>query len=124
MGKKSGVKKNSRQALDYAAAKQNKDAVGLLKVVALTEQRMLDRVAIALKEEFGFGPERQKRFHDRFESVYGELSKIEREDSQDNEYLIEVEEKALQEALGKYYEPRDVRYDINIIDKYGGIWKV
>ena len=122
--KKNVVKKNSPQARTYSEKKQNSEMVYALKLMAITQQEMLDTAHMALAEEFGLGPERQKRFHDRFEKLYGELRQIEREDTDDKEYYIETCERKLRACLGKYYEERDVRYDMNIIDRYGNTWKI
>lgn len=80
---------------------------------------MLDTMAMTLADEFGFGAERLKRFHDAFEEKYGEIRKLEREDSDDNEYAIAKQEEALQRAYGRYYTPREERYQIKIIDREG-----
>ena len=125
MAKKNNfVKKNSQQAKTYSERHQNSELVYALKLLAICEQEMLDTAAVTLHKEFGFGPERQKRFHDRFEEVFTELRKIEREDAADKEYYIETVERSLKEATGKYYVPRDERYDIHVVDKYGNTWNV
>lgn len=86
-----------------------------MKVLAWTQQEMLDAVALTLAEFYGFGPERQKQFHDRFETKYAELRKLEREDTEDNDYYIAKVEDALKNAMGKYYCPRSERYDMHLI---------
>lgn len=121
--KRLGVKKGSAQALSYVAEQQNKNTVGDLRMIAITEQEMLDYVHRTLHKYFGFGPERQKKFHDGFEELYGEHKELEKTDSPDREYAKEVNERALKAALGPYYQPRSIRYDFNIIDKYGRVWK-
>lgn len=122
--KKQGVKKGSAQAQSYAKQKENEKTVWTMKVLAYTQQEMLDAVALTLNEFYGFGPERLKKFHDQFEQKYDELRKLEREDSEDNEYYIAAVERALEAACGKYYEPREVRYDIRLQDRDGKIWKL
>lgn len=44
---------------------------------------------------------------------------MEKQDTVDNEYTIAKQEEALKAAYGKYYEPREVRYDVTIIDSKG-----
>lgn len=124
MGKrKAGVKKGSAQARTYSAEKRNEEIVFSLKLIAIAEQQILDCVQMTLSEEFGFGPDRQKRFHDKFEETYGTLKKIEREDAPDGVYYRETVERVLRTALGKHYVPREERYDIRIIDKFGREWR-
>lgn len=122
--RKNGVKKGSAQAKSYAKQKADEKTVWTMKVLAYTQQEMLDAVALTLNEFYGFGPERLKKFHDNFEEKYAEIRKIEREDSEDNEYYIAKMEQALQQAWGKYYDPREVRYDIHLTDKEGNVWKL
>lgn len=121
---KKGVKKGSAQAKSYAKQKETEKTVWTMKVLAYTQQEMLDAVALTLNEFYGFGAERLKKFHDNFEEKYAEIRKLEREDAEDNEYFIEKMEQALQQAWGKYYEPREVRYDIHLQDKDGNVWKL
>lgn len=116
---KQGVKKNKASGSAYAARKQHEKEVWTVKVLAYAQQEMLDTVALTLAEEFGFGEERQKRFHDAFEKKYAEIRQLEREDLADNEYAVAKQEAALKAAYGRYYEPREVRYDIKIIDTKG-----
>lgn len=121
---KQGVKKHSPQAKNYAKQKENDKMLWTMRVLAYTSQEMLDAVALTLHEFYGFGPERQKLFHDQFEKKYDELRKLEREDAEDNEYYIAAVERALQAACGKYYQPREVRYDIKLQDGEGNVWKL
>ena len=73
----------------------------------------------ALAEGFGFGEERLKRFHDAFNAKYTEIRELEKGDTKDNEYAIAKQEAALKAACGKYYAPREVRYDIKIVTRDG-----
>lgn len=124
MPKKSGVKKGSAQAKSYAKQKEDEKTLWTMKVLAYTQQEMLDAVALTLNEFYGFGAERLKKFHDSFEAKYNEIRKLEHEDAADNEYYIAKMEQALEQAWGKYYEPREVRYDIRLTDKEGNVWKL
>lgn len=121
---KKGIKKGSAQAQSYAKQKENEKTVWTMKVLAYTQQEMLDAVTLTLNEFYGFGAERLKKFHDNFEEKYAEIRKLEMEDSEDNEYYTAKMEQALETAWGKYYQPREVRYDIHLTDKDGNVWKL
>lgn len=121
---KNCVKKGSAQAKSYAKQKENEKALWTMKVLAYAQQEMLDAMALTLAEFYGFGPERCKRFHDQFEEKYAELRKLENEDAEDNEYYIATVEKALQAAYGRYYEPREERYNIHLRDAEGNVYKL
>lgn len=84
-----------------------------IKVIAYTEQQTLDAVCLALAEE------RLKRFHDAFNAKYAEIRELEKGDTKDNEYAVAKQEAALKAACGKYYAPREVRYDIKIVTRDG-----
>lgn len=90
-----------------------------MKVIAYTEQQTLDTVCLALAEGFGFGEVRLKRFRDFFNAKYTEIRELEKGDTKDNEYAIAKQEDAFKAACGKYYVPRDERYDIKIFKKNG-----
>ena len=124
MPKRTGIKKHSTQAKSYVKQKEADKMVWTLKVLAYTQQEMLDAVALTLSEFYGFGPDRQKQFHDNFEKKYTEIRKIERDDSIDKEYFTEKIEQALKVAFGKYYEPREVRYDMQYVDPEGNVRKL
>lgn len=121
---KKAVKKTKRNTAEYARQKQFEKELWTMKVLAYTQQEMLDTAALTLAEEFGFGEKRQKQFHDAFERKYSEIRELEKGDTPDNEYAIAKQEEALKAACGKYYEPREVRYDIHIIDGHGRDYKV
>lgn len=121
---KKAVKKTRQNSNQYARRKQSEHELWTMKVIAYVQQEMLDTAAIVLKNGFGFGPARQKKFHDLFEEVYKEVRDLEREDTEDGEYAAAKVEQALQEAWGELYEPREVRYDIRIIDGQGREFKV
>ena len=116
---KQGVKrtKNSQQA--YQDRLRDDKMVWTMKTIAYTEQSTLDAVSLTLSEEFGFGPERQARFRDAFCKKYLEIRKLEKEDTLDAEYSKAKIEAALQACLGKHYEPREIRYDIKVVDSHG-----
>ena len=90
-----------------------------IKVIAYTEQQTLDAVCLALAESCGFGEERRKRFNDAFKAKYAEIREMEKGDTKDNEYAIAKQEAGLKAACGKYYAPREVRYDIKIVTRAG-----
>lgn len=119
MGKKAGVKKGSAQAKSYVSQMHTEKMAWTIKTIAYAQQEMLDAMALTLSEFYGFGPERCKRFHDQFEEKYAELRKIENEDADDREYFIATVERALKNAYGQYYEPRETRYMIHIKDANG-----
>lgn len=73
-------------------------------------QEMGDIVAIVLHEEFGFGPERLKRFAEKVNDKIREVTVIGTQDTRDGEYTKIKFEEAVREAFGKHYQPRDVRY--------------
>ena len=85
----------------------------------IDRQAALDAVCLALAEGFGFGEERLKRFHDAFNAKYTDIRELEKGDTKDNEYAIAKQEAALKAACGKYYAPREVRYDIKIVTRDG-----
>ena len=60
-----------------------------------------------------------ERFHDAFNAKYAEIRELEKRDTKDNEYAIAKQEAALKAACGKYYSPREVRYDIKIVTRDG-----
>jgi len=112
--KKNGVKKGSAQAKSFAQRQQDDKMIWTMKVLAWTQQEMLDAVALSLAEGFGFGESRLMRFHDAFEKKYDEIRALERSDTPDNEYYISKVEEALKKAWGKYYAPREERYDMTL----------
>lgn len=73
-------------------------------------QEMGDIAAIVLHEEFGFGPERLKRFSEKVNEKIHEVSTMGRQDTPDGEYSRAKFEAALREAYGEYYQPREERY--------------
>lgn len=111
---KNGVKKCKASAKSFVDRKQDEKMLWTMKVLAWTQQEMLDAVALSLAEGFGFGEARLKRFHDAFEKKYDEIRALEKSDTPDNEYYIAKIEEALQNAWGKYYSPREERYDITL----------
>ena len=112
---KASVKKNRQNKSNYARQKQRDKELWTMKVIAYIQQETLDAVALTLKDEFGFGEVRQKQFHDAFESKYAEIRELEKNDTSDNEYAIAKIEQALQAAYGRYYQPRETRYDVHVI---------
>ena len=108
-----GVKKG--QGETYAQRLQREREIWTVKVIAYTQQEILDAVSLALHEGFGFGEERLKKFKEAFDSKYAEIRDLEKDDDdKEGTYSLYVTEKALAEAWGKYYEPRERRYDFHI----------
>ena len=122
MGKKNGIKKGSAQAQDYAKRKHNEKTLWTCKVMAYSQQEMLDAAALTLYKYYDFTPEQQKEFHDRFEEKYAEIHKMQNEDTEDGEYSRIALENAMKDAFGKYYMPREERYSIRVSDHSGNIW--
>ena len=103
------VKKGSAQAKSYAQRKEDDRTFWMLKVIAYTQQEIMDAVSLTLNDEFGFGEDRLKRFRDAFDAKYSEIHEL-----GDDEYTIAVIEKALQAAWGRYYQSREERYDFRL----------
>lgn len=110
-----GVKKGSAQAASYAEREQRRKELQTVKVIAITQQQILDAVALTLNEEFGLGEERLKRFQVAFDKKYAEIRSLEKDDTQDGEYSRHKIEQALQQACGKYYAPYEERYEFKIM---------
>lgn len=113
---KRGVKKGSAQAASFAATKTAEKQLWTVKVIAYTQQEILDAVELTLHEYFGFGPKRQKRFHDGFMCKYDEICALEKTD---DDYAKAKIEQALQAACGEHYSPREERYDMSVITPSG-----
>lgn len=110
-----GVKKGSAQALSYAEREKRRKELQTVKVIAITQQQIIDAVALTLNEEFGLGEERLKRFQVAFDKKYAEIRQLEKDDSADGEYSRHLMETALKNACGKYYTPFEERYDFKIL---------
>lgn len=110
-----GIKKGSAQALSFAEREKKRKELQTVKVIAFTQQQILDAVALTLNEGFGFGPDRLKRFQESFDKKYAEIRRIENDDTEDGEYSRYKMEKALQNACGQYYTPFEERYDFKIL---------
>lgn len=108
-----GLKKG--QGETYAQRVQREREEWTVKVIAYTQQEILDAVCLTLNEEFGLGEERLKRFQVAFDKKYAEIRAVERDDSEDGEYSRFKVEQALQNACGKYYVPHNERYNFKII---------
>ena len=111
---KQKVKKGSAQANSFAEREKRRKELQMVKVIVITQQQILDAVALTLNEEFGFAEERLKRFQVAFDKKYAEIREIENDDTEDGEYSRYKLEKALQAACGKYYTPFEERYDFSI----------
>lgn len=121
---KSGIKKHSPQSKEYAKRLHDEKTLWTVKVVAYSQQQMLDAVAIVLYKYYDFTPEQQKEFHDRFEEKYAEINKIMNQDAEDGEYFEVAMENALKDAYGEFYVPRKERYEVRIADSSGNVWRV
>lgn len=108
-----GLKKG--QGETYAQRVQREREEWTVKVIAYTQQEILDAVCLTLNEEFGLGEERLKRFQVAFDKKYAEIRAVERDDSEDGEYSRFKVEQALQNACGKYYVPHEERYSFEFI---------
>lgn len=106
---KKGVKKGSAQARSFAERQNDDKTFWTIKVIAYTQQEIMDAVSLTLNDEFGFGEDRLKRFRDAFDSKYDEIHKL-----GDDEYTVATVERALQAAWGRYYQPREERYDFRL----------
>lgn len=107
---KQKVKKGSAQAKSYAERKEDDRTFWTLKVIAYTQQEVLDAVGLVLNDAFGFGEERLKRFCEAFAVKYDEIHSL----GDDDEYAIAIIEKAMKQAWGKYYQPREQRYNFRL----------
>lgn len=76
----------------------------------LIRRETADIAALVLYEEFGFGPERQKRFNQRLNAKLNELLDIAGQDTKDLEYTKTKIDQELMAACGPYYLPREERY--------------
>ena len=110
--KKNGVKKGSEQAQDYLDRTQRLVDARNTTFFRDGMQNALDIASLALREEFGFGPERLKRFVIRFQTVFTDVQKDNLKDKEDKDrwYSEHIFETRMQEAWGPYYQSREVRY--------------
>ena len=110
--KKNCVKKGSEQAKTYLrqAAERVEDKKMTLYREAM--QASADIASLVLNQEFGFGPERLKRFADGFIRMHHEVRVLDREDQDDKDawYSVQMFEDAMKRAWGEYYQPREVRF--------------
>ena len=98
-----------RIAVRIAAEK----AAARLFTLQLSEDIML----IAAEEEFGFAPEALERLRNRFRNAYHEWRlKLEEDNKDDKElwYSQEVHERNLRQIMGEYYEPKELRYGLEV----------
>lgn len=111
--KKMGVKKGSPQAQNFLNRTQRKIDAKNLVIFQDGMQNALDIASLALRAEFGFGPERLHRFGLRFERMFSEVQQANIEDGRDDKdawYSDEKFEASMKEAWGPYYQTREVRY--------------
>lgn len=112
MGKKNnGVKKGSAQAKSYAAKAKAMTKATQETIFYDGMQYALDIASIVLNEEYGFGPERLKKFGTGFSAKFAEVQERSRaDDDKDRWYSEEQFENELRKAWGEYYTPRKERY--------------
>ena len=110
--RRNGVKKGSEQACSYLDRVQHTADERNTVIFRDGIQNALDIASLALREEFGFGPERLKRFALRFQTVFTEVQKDSLKDKEDKDrwYSEHKFEAQMREAWGPYYQPREVRY--------------
>lgn len=96
--------------LDKLKAQQ---AVRERELRRFTLQQSHDLAIIALHKEFGFGPERIKRFSDKCLEVWNEYADIANADADSDksmDYTHEKLDRALKEACGDYFVEWEERY--------------
>lgn len=101
---------------------QRERAIDGAKAMSYGEQYANDVASITLHQVYGFAEERQKRFCEAFVSNYNQFREEEREDLEiDDEkvYSTAKFEERLKIAAGKYYVPREERYNFTIF--YNGV---
>ena len=117
---KKGVKKGSGSAKSFSQRQKDDKMLWTMKVLAYAQQEMIDTMQISLNRAFGFGEKRQKQFHDVFEEVYAEVQQLRNKDTdKDGWYSEQKIEDALRASVGKYYVPREQRYDVYLITPSG-----
>lgn len=109
--KKIGVKKGSVQANNYAARTKAITQATRETIFYDGMQYALDIASVVLNEEYGFGPDRLKRFGIGFSNKFAEVQERSRaDDDKDRWYSEEQFENELRKAWGEYYTPRKERY--------------
>ena len=73
-------------------------------------QHMCDLALLTLHDEFGFGPERLKRFVDALVVKTNDYCDLWDEDAKGREYSKDVLDRALKAACGQYFAPYEERY--------------
>lgn len=83
------------------------------KSIAL--QQSIDIVLIVLHEDFGYGPERCKQFHEKYMKAFQEMLDIAKEDTEDGEYTKEVLDRRLKAACPpEEFKPYAERYEYDL----------
>ena len=109
--KKLGVKKGSAQAKAFAARSRAITQATRETLFYDGMQHALDIASIVLNEEYGFGPERLKKFGIGFGNKFSEVqARARADDDKDRWYSEEQFENELRKAWGEYYTPRKDRY--------------
>jgi hypothetical protein len=84
------------------------------EVIRFAIQRVADCAVIALHDQFGFGPERNKKFMEALSGVLGEMADIVIADEKCDKELVYSQTKfdnAVKEALGEHFVPWNERYN-------------
>lgn len=88
-----------------------------LKAYEFGVQFSQDCTMVAMHEGEGWGADRQKRFYTEYCKVYPELRKkaiADYADDKDMDYFWDELEARLKAACGKYFEPKEKRYHIQV----------
>jgi len=90
-------------------------AIRLRQARLHARQETIDIAMDALNRIEGYGPERNKRFLDTFNAACEEHADLFDADADDKEreYATAKFEERMQAICGKYYAPREVRYDFS-----------
>lgn len=83
-------------------------------VSVVAKQQMFDAIILALNREFGFGPERFKRFVDAYKDSWNTICDLFNEDFSDDKEMTYSKTKldeALRQAVGdELFKPWEERY--------------
>ena len=82
-----------------------------LQTHRFTRQLMMDVAMIALNDEFGFGPDRLKRFADKTLEVYAVYADRWNSDTKDTIFTREKLDRKLRQICGEHFQPWEERYD-------------
>lgn len=77
-------------------------------------RQSLDMACIALNDAFGFGADRLRRFADAYQRTWMDYAHMTVDDASDDKnivYSVAKFEEKLKSICGRYYVPREQRYD-------------